>query len=445
MIGLLLQENFPPLKFVTSKPLPEEKRVLGRQRLAWAVLLGSFLICALITISVPLIITATLQNRMEALSVHVQSNQGTVGIDDASGGRQAVIAGDAGQFIKENESVLTGNNATALISITPQDSAAVLARMQIYSNSDVRLLEAAKPRFRVSDKLNEMRLRLDNGRIRLTLPEIGERPSVIYIVTPQGQVTLAEPGTYALIVTNEETQVTVQEGQAQVTASDGQETLPLGSRERALIPTGSGPVGPLPPERNLVKNGDFSDGMSYWTEFPWQVERADQPEGQVRILDSGGESRLNIVRQGIGHADVLIRQSVNQDVSELKSLRLLLTFRILGQSLDVCGVEGSECPLFVRINFVNEDGFSRTWQQGFYAVGEVVADQTPDGCIRCDMIQAPHLRVPLQQDFFFDVDLGEEVARQGRIPPSFIESVVLVASGHSFEVEVVDVSLLAEE
>ena len=433
------------MRSVTSKKLPEEKQILGRQRLAWAVLLGSFIVCVVLTLSVPLAVNAFLQNSTELLDVRVQSNQGTVGIDDKNGGRQAVIAGDQGQLIGPGESVLTGSTATALVTISPPDDPAALARMQVYSNTDARLLEAETPRYEMSDKNNEVRLRLDNGRIRLSLPEAGERPSIIYITTPQGEITLAEPGHYVLIVTNEETQVTVQEGQADIAASATDEALLLSSNERAQIPTGSGPVGPLPPERNLVKNGDFSDDLSYWTQFPWQVERADQPEGQVRVLNSGGEPRLNIVRQGIGHADVLIRQSINQDVSELESLRLLLTFRLLGQSLDVCGVEGSECPLFVRINFVNEDGFSRTWQQGFYAVGDVIPGQTPDGCIRCDMIQAPHLRVPLQQDFFFDIDLDGELARQGRIPPSFIESVVLVSSGHAFEVEVVDVSLLAEE
>ncbi|HIE56291.1 MAG TPA: hypothetical protein EYP90_14145, partial [Chromatiaceae bacterium] len=292
--------------------MPEEKQLLGRQRLAWAVLLGSFIVCVVFTLSVPLAVNAFLQSSTELLDVRVQSNQGTVGIDDKSGGRQAVIAGDQGQLIEPGESVLTGNTATALVSVSLPDDPAVLTRMQIYSNTDVRLLEAETPRFNMSDKNNEISLRLDNGRIRLTLPEAGERPSVIHITTPQGQITLAEPGHYVLIVTNEETQVTVQEGQADVAASAVGETLLLADNERAQIPTGSGPVGPLPPERNLVKNGDFSEGLNYWTQFPWQVERADQPEGQVRVLDSGGEPRLNIARQGIGHADVLIRQSVNQ-------------------------------------------------------------------------------------------------------------------------------------
>jgi hypothetical protein len=61
------------------------------------------------------------------------------------------------------------------------------------------------------------------------------------------------------------------------------------------------------------------------------------------------------------------------------------------------------------------------------------------------MVQDPHEKVPLNQEYFYDVDLREEIARQGYLPPRFIESVILVSSGHSFEIEVVDIALLAAD
>jgi hypothetical protein len=222
--------------------------------------------------------------------------------------------------------------------------------------------------------------------------------------------------------------------------------LALQPESRARIPTGGPPEGPLGKERNLIHNGDFAQSREQWILNPWIVERAAQPEGQVRTLDVGGKPRLNITRQGIGHAEVSLRQVINQDVSELSSLRLLLTFRILNETLGVCGVKGSECPLFVRVNYVDEAGASNTWQQGFYATGEVDPNLTPDSCTTCAMVQGPHIRVPLQQDYFFEIaDFREELARHGRLPPRLIESISLVFSGHGFEVEVADVALLAEE
>jgi hypothetical protein len=99
----------------------------------------------------------------------------------------------------------------------------------------------------------------------------------------------------------------------------------------------------------------------------------------------------------------------------------------------------------VRVNYVDGGGFSNTWQHGFYAFGEP-NDDRPDGCVFCDMVQDTHERVKqIGQEYFYDVDLGQEIARQGRFPPRFIESIILVSAGHSFEIEVVEVALLAAD
>ncbi|WP_420627562.1 hypothetical protein [Candidatus Leptofilum sp.] len=422
----------------------EEKSKRERQRMAWVVLLGSFTVCMIITIAIPFTANALVQNLTESLAVFVQANQGTVGIDNTTGDRTALLAGEGGLVIAPGERVLTGDNASALIAVNPPKEQDLLARLQVYSNTDLILLEGDTPRFGVSDKENSLSFRLDNGRIRLTVPEFGERPSHIIIASPQSDITIQTPGQYTIIVNNDETQVTVQAGEVMVTAVDGS-GLTLIQNQRAVVPTGAPPQGPLETERNLLANGDFSQELNRWTVFPWSVERADQPAGQVRVLDAGDVPRLNIIREGVGHADVLVRQSVNQDVAEIESLRLLVTFRIINQSLEVCGIAGSECPLFVRVNYVDGGGFSNTWQHGFYAVGDPIPGVQPDGCTTCAMVQDTHERVPLGQEYFYDIDLGEEIARQGRSTPQFIESIILVSSGHNFEVEVVDVALLAAD
>ncbi len=423
----------------------EEKSKVERQRMAWAVLLGSFFVCMVITIAIPFTANALLQNLTESLIIFVQANQGTVGLDDVAGDRTALLAGESGVYIEAGEGGLTGDAATALVAVNPPNEDQLLARLQVYSNTDIALLQATTPRFAVSDQDHSLRVKLDNGRLRLTIPEFGERPSQIIITTPQSDIAIQSAGQYAIIVNNDETQVTVQEGRLMITAVEGASTLDLANNQRGVVPTGSGPVGPLETERNLIANGSFSQELNRWTILPWSVERADQPAGQIRVLDAGDEPRLNISRQGVGHADVLVRQSINQDVVEIESLRLLLTFRILNQSLEVCGIDGSECSLFVRLNYVDGGGLSNTWQHGFYAVGEPISGVQPDVCTTCAMVQDTHERVPLGQEYFYDVDLGELIARQGRIPPRFIESIILVSSGHSFEVEVVDIALLAED
>ena len=170
----------------------------------------------------------------------------------------------------------------------------------------------------------------------------------------------------------------------------------------------------------------------------------DQPQGETTIQPDGGDPTLRFSRQGVGHADVRVTQSINQDVSDYETLRLSATLRILEQSLGVCGVQGSECPLFIIVNYIDENGVSRIWQHGFFAEGTVDDNLTPGACISCAVVQRPHDRVPLGQTYFYDVDLIQELAGQGALPPRFIESVTLASSGHSFTTEISDVSLVVE-
>ncbi|MDX1413043.1 MAG: FecR domain-containing protein [Candidatus Promineifilaceae bacterium] len=415
---------------------------LNRQRLAWAILIGSFFICIVITIAVPVSVNAFIQNASKDLFLTVQANQGTVGIDDESGTRRAVLVGETAEDIEPNSSILTDATATAIMHIHSPDDQSLLARLSIDGNSTLRIQEANTPRFAWSNSDREIEFELESGNIRLTLFESAARPIAVNLVTPQGTVTISEQGQYSVEVTNEATQVAVQEGTADISSAN--ETLMISSRERAEIPTGAPPRGPLDPERNLIQNGDFGLGFDHWSEYTWKVELADQPDGTTKISDVDGDSALHFERGGIGHADARVQQSINQNVSDYESLRLLVTMRILDQSLGVCGVQGSECPLFIRINYVDENGVNQIWQQGFFAVGEVDDNNTPGACISCAVLQRRHERVAPGQIFFFDVDLGEELARQGALPPIYIESLALVASGHSFITEVLEVALIVE-
>lgn len=420
--------------------------VRDRQRIAWMILLGSFFVCVVLTISIPVGIAVMLQNSTTLLDVMVQANERTVRIDNANGVSTALLPGTPEQAIEPDATVVTGGTQTALLFFAPPESEQRLARVQIYSNTLVRLLNADTPRFSMSDNTHTAALRMENGRILLSIPDFEKRPFLLTIYTPQGRIELMEPGQYAILVTNEATQVSVQEGRATVSAvvEEGiRDVVDLVANQRGEIPTGAGPQGPLQTDRALLSNSDFSEGKSNWTFFSWIVDQANQPKGTTAVTYTFGEPRLHIIRDGEGHADVRFRQSVRQDVTDLEELKLAMTFRILGQTLGVCGFVGSECPLFIRINYVDTGGISQTWQQGFYASGEVDENATPDVCVSCAVVQNVHQRVPLAQDFFYEIDFPTKLARQGSLPPRLIESVEVVSSGHAFNVEVVNVELLA--
>lgn len=420
-----------------------EESFIERQRISWIVLLASFTMCIIFTVALPVGVNAALQNMKKSLNTVVQANQGTVRVDGAAGDSNVVIAGESGLTVEAGARILTDETSAASLLVYPSDSTDnPLARLQIYSRSLVNLEEASKPRFTVSDESQSLQLHLDNGRLLLSVPQDGERPFTVSINTPHGQIFVTEPGQYALVVDNQETQVSVQDGQADVLANSSGKRL--GPGQRAEIPAGGEPSGPLTTNRNLVRNGDFYDSWAEWSLYVWNVELADQPEGTSEIVEVGGEPAVAFTREGVGHADVRMRQIIGQDVTDYSALSLLLTFQITDHSLGVCGIQGSECPLFVRLNYTDDRGVKRTWQHGFYSLGDV-SSTTPDACISCAVVQDTHQRVPLGQISFYEADLLAELARQGAPLPAYIEDVSLVASGHSFQVEILDLALMVEE
>ena len=208
-----------------------EEPFIDRQRLAWIVLLASFTLCMIVTVAVPLGVNAMLQNTKKSLNTIMQANQGTVRVDDASGVSRVVIAGENGLVVEKGARILTDETSTASLLVYPPDnSTSPLARLQIYSRSLVNLEEATAPRFAMSDESQMLRFHLDNGRLQLNVLQDGSRQFTVIINTPHGQVFVSEPGQDALVVDNMETQVLVQEGQADVLAVTSGKRLGAGQR-----------------------------------------------------------------------------------------------------------------------------------------------------------------------------------------------------------------------
>ena len=415
----------------------------GRQRLAWFILFGSFFACLLLTITVPLAVRAFVQNATQPLDVTVQANQGTVGINAENGPRRAVLVGEPPEEVEGVTTIQTDTTASALVNVMPPDADEPLAVLQISGNSTVQVAQASAPRFSGSDQPYQLNLDAQAGRVRIFLPFFEGRPVAMSLTTPHGRAEVRDPGRYTVEVGADATQVTVQSDGAAVVAAQGEE-LALGPGERVEIAAGLPLNGPLDPARDLIQNSNFNQGLDNWASFAWRVELPDQPKGETTVAPDGGGPVLRFAREGVGHADVRVTQSINQDVSGYDSLRLSATLRVLSQSLGVCGVQGSECPLFIILNYIDDGGVSRVWQHGFFAQGTVDDNLTPGACISCAVVQRPHERVPLGQFFFYDVDLIQELASQGFLPPRYIESITLVGSGHSFTTEVSDVALVVE-
>lgn len=416
----------------------------GRERLAWAFLLVGFAIWLSLVIAVPVSASRILQKARQPLVMAIQANEGTVGLEDKDGRRPAVFAGDPPQEIEGTVNILTNTTDTALVNVHTPDEEQLLARFEVYENSSIEIVDAAAPRFSVSTEAHELNLNLKAGRLRLNLPPREGRPLVVRLLTPQeGEVLLREAGQYALEADNSKTWVAVQEGQALLQAAG--EELHLNSGEGAVINLDLPPVGPLDNQRELLTNGDFNNDLAGWDAVAWEIERANQTSGSTRVLDEGGEKVLNFHRVGVGAAKAEVQQPVNQDVSGFQSLELFVTMEIVDQTLPVCGEVGSECPLFIAIDYEDVYGAKRTWQQGFYAMGTATPGVTPGVCSTCGQPVTAHVQIPMGQLRSWESGNLLEQLAQENIPPRRIKSVSLVAQGHSFETQVLDVSLIASD
>ena len=416
----------------------------SRERLAWAILMVSFLAWVAAIIAIPLAINGFLYNASRPLILAVQANEGTVGLSDGNGQRDAIFVGEPARTMEGDANILTNTTDTALVSVYTPDQSQVLSRLHIYGTSNLEVLEATAPRFDISNDAYEVALNLISGRMRINLTERDGRSIRVRIATPQdGEVILEEAGQYSVQTTNAATAIIVLEGRANVLAEE--RGLVLVANQRAMIPVEGNLSGPLSSERELMNNGDFSEDSRGWSFVQGDIELADQAEVSSSVVEFDGEHILRFHRVGVGHADALQRQVINQDVMDYASLELFVTMRIVQQSLGVCGQQGSECPLFVRMVYDDVYSSEQEWQQGFFAVGEIVADSTPDICQFCAAPHNPHLRVPLNQIHSYQSgNLLEKLAQQN-IRPRIIKSISLVASGHTFETHVLGVSLIAVE
>ncbi|MFZ0544453.1 MAG: hypothetical protein WAM60_03390, partial [Candidatus Promineifilaceae bacterium] len=94
-------------------------------------------------------------------------------------------------------------------------------------------------------------------------------------------------------------------------------------------------------------------------------------------------------------------------------------------------------------DYTDVNGTSQVWRQGFYAVGTVGPD--PGQCTTCQSPLTEHIQIPFNQPFFYESDNLMEQLGQLNILPRRINAITLISAGHSFDVEVLEVAVVARE
>jgi hypothetical protein len=406
------------------------------ERLAWVILLVSFLACIGVVIALPL---GTRHYSLYACvpqETVLEVQRGPLRVTLAGRGQPVAIDRERDD-IPERTVVATDATAGRLVMHAPQEDRPVVATVQLYDNTEAELSSARSPRFSTSRLPHKVTLEVRAGRVRISAYNDEDRPTVVEVHTPHGAATLTE-GSYEVKINGTAMETTVRDGQAEVT-SKAKRIMVLGPAERAIIDgeQDSGQIiGPLPAARNLIVNSDFQAALENgWTSYSQQTD-PEQPEGSVSIATDAGREVVDFYRSGSNHAEVGIRQEINYDVRDFTSLDLHMAVHIVYQDIagfGGCGYLGSECPIIVRMDYKDIHGTDREWLHGFYS-GEPAEDWPINWW--AEQVQ------PGRWHTYDSPNLMEELADT---PPAIIKRLIIYASGHSFHAMVTEVDLLAQE
>jgi hypothetical protein len=204
---------------------------------------------------------------------------------------------------------------------------------------------------------------------------------------------------------------------------------------------------------NLLENSRFSDVVPIeennrivnYIPTVWSCgnQAGSTPRGNVITLSEDTRTVLQLVR-GDGastHGETFCKQGLSEgerwiNVSDYNFLELRTSLYIQYQSVGSCGERGSECPLMIRIDYLDINGNERVLFYGFYTTPD---DRYPP---RCDSCWQDHIRIGEQVWYTFESgDIFAILPPDQR--PSSISSVYFYASGHQYDTRIGEVSFIA--
>lgn len=411
-----------------------------RERLAWTVLLLSFGTFVALLIGIPVGTYQWVQRAAVDPTLMLQTLEGTAQVEMPGEGARLLLAGQGPMQVPAGTTIVNDDGAETMLAISSPDGLYPLATVQIYPNTQLAVSTARSPRYHWSRLEHRLEVTVVTGRIRLGMARETDRAVDIRCHTPHGQFLLWEAGSYGLDVSNQESQITVREGKATVVAPGGQ--LVLAPGQGGTVGSAGQIAGPLRPERNLIVNGNFRQPLDDLWQIHTDATDSTQAAGEVEIVTTGGQEAVRMWRSGTGHAQTGIYQLINQSLKDYDTLLLHLSARLDYQSLGICGALGSECPLMVRIDYLDASGSPVQWVQGFYYWVDPAVTTNPTVCETCPAPRQEHEQHPASVEFFYDSPNLLELLSQDGNPPASVTSISVYASGHSYDVQVSEIELL---
>jgi hypothetical protein len=406
-------------------------------------MLASILTCCALTIGVPATAMSFINSSTYVAPIDVKLQAGrTFTFTPPATEADARVVDQTGRTLDEGSTIIVDSSlpSQAFLSINETEGVTdTLMTMQLYSGAHVRVERSRVPRFGIATAPSEITISLLDGRVQVqNLQPEGKRPLKLTVKSEHMSAVLP-PGEYSFEANSDETSVFVRSGSAQITSAAKTETFNIGADQRTVVREGEGIVPGAPP-RDLIQNGQFQPPIDKNWIASSEVFVPGDVTGTVKVITSGQNTALLLDRPGVGlnWGRTSVKEMINENVSGRSSLQLQLDFTILFQELKVCGSQGSECPLMVRINYTTKDGSTAEWTQGFYADGTPQMPDLPDFIMQSAEPHTKHIAVELGRpapyqspNLMVELD-GVQI----------INWIQLYAEGHGLETQINSVQLL---
>lgn len=402
-------------------------------RLAWIILLSSFITFCVLAVSIPLGIRWLVLHSRTGQPGTVLVTSGTVTILPNLDSDPIAVASK--RVVEPGTQIRTDQRSQAALVFVHgrSDSGAgeEFATIQVYPAASVLIVHASRPLFASSPDPARFNIGVTSGRVRIYVTPAEPDGQEFTVTTPHGVAQLA-PGSYSIQVQNDQTQVVTRSGKAVVNANGAQITVVTGTT--TIIQPGQSPATVTAIADNLLANGNFQSPLAPPSWLVGVNPPDDPTAGSAEIVGIGGRSAalLRRVNQPPTHSEVALTQVLDRSVHDYDALNLQMDVLLRWQSLPGAGERSSEFPLMFRLDYEDIYGNHQFWTHGFY-----YQDPLPQWVITGGE------KIP--QNIWFSYESGnllERLSSEGLPPPATLNYLRIYASGHNFESLVAEVRLI---
>ena len=397
---------------------------------AWASVIAGFVVFCTLLVGVPLGIRYYVVNAMLVEDTILDEPIDGVVYIRVPGASDMIAVTDRDHAVPEGSAIATDEHLRAFVRLFDDST------LTLDNSTEVVLERIRSPRFGASNRSNDLQIRVLRGRVGIAVASPIKGTEHIGVHSPHAYLQLKE-GSYSVVIDEIETQLairTIRPGEATVVTEGDRLAFSSG---RCRIVAGQSIEGPLPPEQNLIVNGDFSSPLGRgWEVQPALRDIETDPYGAAEIVVQGGETLLAFSRTGARtHGETSIIQAIGKDVRDFESLRVSFEVLVSSQSLRGGGYESTEFPVMVELRYRDSGDVPRSQYWGFYYL------DPGTGPGWRPMVNGT--KIPRDEWYLFETDNLMRVL--GDIRSAHIESVRVYASGWDWDSAITNVAVLVQE